>query len=132
MSRHRRSRPWLAYAWLAAVVLGVIVIAVTVSRPHAPVADVKVAAPRPGYHATLPGQPPVLPAPPRPRAVPAVPARYTVRDGDTLWAIAGSHCGNPLAWNALYHANRQVIGPNADRITAGQRLILTCAYHVRG
>ena len=46
------------------------------------------------------------------------PARYTVVAGDTLAAIAAG-LGVPGGWPALYHANRQAIGPSPDIIHPG-------------
>ncbi len=53
-------------------------------------------------------------------ALPGVtaPARYTVQPGDTLAAIAAG-LGVPGGWPALYHANRQAIGPNPGTIHPG-------------
>jgi LysM repeat protein len=45
------------------------------------------------------------------------PARYTVAPGDTLSAIAVA-LGVPGGWQALYAANRQVIGPDPNVIRA--------------
>jgi nucleoid-associated protein YgaU len=44
---------------------------------------------------------------------------YTVRPGDTLSAIAGRH---GTSWQALYAANRAVIGGDPDLIVPGLRL----------
>lgn len=58
---------------------------------------------------------------------PAAAARgYTVRAGDTLSAIAARHCGRVNDWTGIWHANRQVIGPDPNRIEIGQRLALAC------
>ena len=46
------------------------------------------------------------------------PTRYTVAPGDTLSAIAAA-LGVPGGWQALYAANRQVIGPDPNVISAG-------------
>ena len=46
------------------------------------------------------------------------PARYTVAAGDTLAAIAAG-LGVPGGWPALYHANRQAIGPSPGIIHPG-------------
>jgi LysM repeat protein len=46
------------------------------------------------------------------------PARYAVAPGDTLSAIAAT-LGVPGGWQALYAANRQVIGADPDVIHAG-------------
>ncbi|MGW7101140.1 transglycosylase family protein [Streptomyces sp. NPDC054838] len=49
---------------------------------------------------------------------------YTVKAGDSLTAIANAQ-GLKGGWNALYEANEQVIGNDADLIKPGQNLDLT-------
>ncbi|WP_330330813.1 transglycosylase family protein [Streptomyces sp. NBC_00536] len=49
---------------------------------------------------------------------------YTVKSGDNLTAIAKA-TGVKGGWNALYEANSQVIGHDADLITPGQNLDLS-------
>lgn len=49
---------------------------------------------------------------------------YTVKAGDSLTAIANAQ-GLKGGWNALYQANEQVIGNDADLIKPGQNLDLT-------
>lgn len=68
------------------------------------------------------------------RPAPSARSLVVVRPGDSLWAIAarrltdGSSAGRPAvadvarAWPHWHHANRAVIGPDADRLTPGQRL----------
>ncbi|MFE3181945.1 transglycosylase family protein [Streptomyces violascens] len=60
-------------------------------------------------------------APLRTESAPAAPAggSYTVRSGDTLSAIAAAH---GTGWEALYAANRAVIGGDPDLILPGQQL----------
>jgi LysM repeat protein len=53
------------------------------------------------------------------------PARYTVAPGDTLSAIAAT-LGVPGGWQALYAANRQVIGGDPNVIHAG--VVLTAPH----
>lgn len=50
--------------------------------------------------------------------------KYTVREGDSLAAIADAN-GVKGGWNALYEANEQVIGGDANLIKPGQNLDLT-------
>ncbi|MFC1443046.1 LysM domain-containing protein [Streptacidiphilus sp. N1-10] len=52
-----------------------------------------------------------------------MPARYTVRPGDTLSAIAVRY-GLAGGWRALYRLNRAAIGPDPDRLDAGTVLRL--------
>ncbi|GGK09710.1 peptidoglycan-binding protein LysM [Streptomyces camponoticapitis] len=49
---------------------------------------------------------------------------YTVRAGDNLWAIA-DELKVDGGWPALYQANREVVGSDADLIVPGQTLDLT-------
>ncbi|MET9551474.1 transglycosylase family protein [Streptomyces sp. NPDC006645] len=49
---------------------------------------------------------------------------YTVRAGDNLWAIAEEQRVEG-GWPALYEANREVVGSDADLILPGQSLDLT-------
>ncbi|WP_406509249.1 transglycosylase family protein [Streptomyces sp. NBC_00212] len=60
-------------------------------------------------------------APLRTESAPATPAggSYTVRSGDTLSAIAAAH---GTGWEALYAANKAVIGGDPDLILPGQQL----------
>lgn len=50
---------------------------------------------------------------------------YVVQRGDTLSAIAralSTKAGYPISWQALYAANKSVIGGNPDQIDVGQKL----------
>lgn len=58
-----------------------------------------------------------------------VPASYTVRQGDTLSAIAAHVYGSAADWPAVWWANRHQ-APNPDVIAAGQRLRLPASGHV--
>ena len=57
---------------------------------------------------------------------------YTVRPGDTLWAVAAAHLRpawrSPAVidryWRQVYGANRAVVGPDPDLIHPGTRLLL--------
>ncbi|MET9888374.1 transglycosylase family protein [Streptomyces sp. NPDC006430] len=55
---------------------------------------------------------------------PAPAPSYTVKEGDSLATIAHAK-GVKGGWNALYQANEQVIGGDADLIKPGQNLDLT-------
>jgi len=48
---------------------------------------------------------------------------YTVKGGDTLWAIAKRELGSPLAWPDLWGVNREQI-ENPDLIYPDQVLHL--------
>ena len=47
---------------------------------------------------------------------------YTVAKGDTLSHIAREFYGKAGRWQAIYDANREVIGDNPDKIYPGQVL----------
>lgn len=49
---------------------------------------------------------------------------YTVKKGDTLWAIAKSTYGNGAEYTKIYNANKAVIGKNPNLIKPGQKLVL--------
>jgi nucleoid-associated protein YgaU len=57
---------------------------------------------------------------------------YTVRPGDTLWAVAAAHlppaARSPAVidryWRQVYGANRAVVGPDPDLIHPGTRLLV--------
>jgi LysM repeat protein len=53
----------------------------------------------------------------------ATPARYTIQAGDSLSGIAAA-LGVRGGWQALYAANRKVIGPDPDVIHPGMVLVL--------
>ncbi len=57
------------------------------------------------------------------------PASYTVRQGDTLSAIATQAYGSAADWPAIWWANRHQV-PNPNTIAAGQRLWLPPSGHV--
>jgi resuscitation-promoting factor RpfA len=66
-----------------------------------------------------------------------VAAAVTVRTGDTLWDIARRHLPAGAdaaaiadAWPRWYAANRHVIGPDADLLRPGQRLVPPPARHM--
>ena len=75
-----------------------------------------------------PGPPPKKPPPPPKKPPPKPPPKkkgsstyYTVKSGDTLSGIA-SQFKYQGGWQALYHANRGVIGSNPNVIHPGQRI----------
>lgn len=61
---------------------------------------------------------------PKPPAAPkSVGRTYTVRKGDSLWAIAKKHYGNGATWPRIYDANRTKI-KNPNLIFPGQVLTI--------
>ncbi|HEY6099120.1 MAG TPA: LysM peptidoglycan-binding domain-containing protein [Anaeromyxobacter sp.] len=64
---------------------------------------------------------PVRPARPALAETPPAPAAVRVRRGDTLWALAAKHLGDPARWPRLHEANRDRIR-DPDLIYPGQRL----------
>lgn len=68
--------------------------------------------------------------PPAPSEAPPQRIQVTVREGDSLWAIAARTLGPAAttadvaaAWPRWYAANRSVIGPDPGRLLPGQILI---------
>lgn len=57
----------------------------------------------------------------RPEAPPSG-GSYTVKSGDSLWAIAKKHYGDGSRWPDIYNANKGVIGGNPNLIYPGQNL----------
>lgn len=58
----------------------------------------------------------------RTRPAPPPPRTYTVKRGDTLWAIAKRTLGSGSRWKEIYNANINLIGKNPDLIYPGQVL----------
>jgi len=56
------------------------------------------------------------------RPTPSPPKTYTVKPGDTLWAIAKRILGDGSRWQEIYNANVSVIGKNPNLIYPGQVL----------
>jgi len=54
------------------------------------------------------------------RPAPPAPKTYTVKSGDSLWAIAKQLLGDGSRWKEIYNANTGVIGSNPDLIYPGQ------------
>lgn len=73
-----------------------------------------------GLQGSAPETPAPNPQPPKP-ANPQPAGRYTVVKGDTLSAIAARH---GTSWQAVYAANKSVIGPDPNKIFPGQVLVI--------
>jgi hypothetical protein len=58
---------------------------------------------------------PTRPAPPPPKT-------YTVKPGDSLWAIAKRTLGDGSRWREIYNINKSLIGPDPYLIKPGQQL----------
>jgi len=56
------------------------------------------------------------------RPAPSVPKTYTVKPGDTLWAIAKKTLGDGGRWREIYNNNTNVIGKDPNLIFPGQVL----------
>lgn len=53
-----------------------------------------------------------------------VPKVYTVKPGDSLWAIAKLKLGSGSRWREIYDLNTKTIGPDPNKIVPGQKLVL--------
>lgn len=49
---------------------------------------------------------------------------YTVKKGDTLWALAKKYYGSGSKWSTIYEANKAVIGSNPNLIYPGQVFVI--------
>ena len=56
------------------------------------------------------------------RPAPSTPKTYTVKPGDTLWAIAKKTLGDGGRWREIYNNNANVIGKDPNLIFPGQVL----------
>jgi len=56
------------------------------------------------------------------RPAPSTPKTYTVKPGDTLWAIAKKTLGDGGRWREIYNNNTDVIGKDPNLIFPGQVL----------
>jgi hypothetical protein len=57
---------------------------------------------------------------------------HVVVGGEQLRGIAQRYHGRAQEWPSIYEANRDVIGPDPDRIKPGQRLLIPALPAVRG
>lgn len=49
---------------------------------------------------------------------------HTVQSGESLQDIAHKYYGNGVLWTHIYNANKGLIGGNANKLTAGQQLVV--------
>jgi len=56
------------------------------------------------------------------RSAPPAPKTYTVKPGDSLWAIAKKTLGDGSRWKEIYNKNKSIIGPDPNKIYPGQVL----------
>ncbi len=49
---------------------------------------------------------------------------YTVKKGDTLQEISQKFYGTTKNWRRIHTANRKAIGPNADKLKVGTKLVI--------
>jgi nucleoid-associated protein YgaU len=113
------ARRWLWLVVILAALLGVGVGAGVVLRGRSlgPSPSASLAS-RP----TFVVGPAVRPSPsPSPTTAPTY---YVVQPGDTLRSIAAASYGAAEQWPQIYDANREVIGPDPDRLKSGMRLRL--------
>jgi len=82
--------------------------------------EVKV---RTAAEAAAPVMSPGVAVEPRPDVKP-VPAVYEVKPGDSLWVIAKLNLGDGSRFQEIYNLNKDTIGPDPNKIQAGQRLVM--------
>jgi nucleoid-associated protein YgaU len=81
------------------------------------------AAARPTFVvATLPSPSPIGSPLTAPAPSPTAGDEYIVEAGDTLRSIAQQVYGDAEQWPRIYDANRGIIGPDPDTLSAGTRL----------
>lgn len=56
------------------------------------------------------------------RPTPPPPRTYTVRPGDSLWAIAKRTLGDGSRWKEIWETNKDIIGPDPNLIRVGVTL----------
>lgn len=62
--------------------------------------------------------PGAIPSPAAPATTsPTVPGAHVVAPGDTLWAIAQAHLGDPIRWPEIFRANQGRAQPNGATLT---------------
>ncbi len=66
-----------------------------------------------------------------PETAPPLTSIVVVKKGDTLWALAAQHLGDPQRWPEIFAANRDVIS-NPDLIDVGWRLRIPMAQSAGG
>lgn len=55
---------------------------------------------------------------------PPSPKSYTVRAGDSMWAIAQRSYGDGAKWKNIYEANKKLVGANPNQLRPGQVLAI--------
>ena len=98
----------------------------TIDSAAAPATPATPAEPATPGAPTTPAEPVVIvPAPTTTTTAPATAdTKYTVKDGDCLYAIARALMGGGWNWPALYEANKAVIGSNPRLIYTGTVLTI--------
>ena len=117
--RHARHGPGLLMLLAAAACASALALAVS-QGSSAPATPARPAVHAAVHHPAAAGQPSLPTLHPRPAV------RYvTVRAGDCLWTIAAAH---HVTWQALYAANRAVIGGNPNLISTRMRLAIPARH----
>jgi nucleoid-associated protein YgaU len=120
--KHRRIAQLLPAGLLVAAAFGFGGLVAT-QAPRAPASYLSLQeAPVP--HQVLP-QAETPSASPSPSPSPSV-RTVTVSAGESLWQLADASCGTGSDWQAVYDANKAVIGSSPFALTPGMKLTVSC------
>ena len=82
--------------------------------------------PEPDLSPVITTPPEPVPEPPLIEIEPIIPQprSYVVKEGDSLWSIAGAQLGDPTRHEEIFKLNREILKGSPDNLKVGERLIL--------